>query len=123
MECNAGVKIRGDAFERRLEEISVVGFETDLAPWWVRRREQKWENLLVKIAQRGIMGKQGFIDLSETPGDDVIGAEFFAHPDECPDYVDAHGLSFGAVENVSGLKGAVLGKGKRKGTASAAAGF
>ena len=102
------VGLREEASRDRVRDESVVRFESDLGPWRVWRREQQRANLLVEIAQSGVMSKQGIIDLSKTLGDGLVGAEFLAHAHEGTNDVDAHDACLGAVEDIGCLQRAMF---------------
>ncbi len=104
--------------KKRFSEKVSCPSKSDLGPWRVRRREQKWTNLLVETAQRGVMGEHGIFDLGQAFRHGMIGGEGFAQADERGDEGHAHLNSFWTVEHIGGHERPVLGEGKgRRATA------
>ena len=66
------------------------------------------------------MDSQTLLKLCQLRGERFVRAEQFPEPNESPDDVDAHLDCGGAVQDVSGLDGSVLGENKWQIAATAA---
>lgn len=107
----------------KFHEMSASRVESDLGLGLFGRWEQERTNLLIKVAQGGVVGKQGFVYFGEAFGDRRVGAEFLAHPHKGANDIDAHGLSPVTIENICSLERAMFGEGEGAGAASAAPGL
>jgi len=57
--------------------------------------------------------KEGFVDFGEAFEDGGVGDEIFAHSDEGPDDIYAHGDGTRAVEDIRRHQRAMFGEGER----------
>ena len=88
--------------------------EADFGLWGRWRRLKQGPELLVDVAQRAIVQKEGLINFGKALQDDGVGGKVLAHFDESADDINAHGDGTGAVEDVGSHKRAVLGEGNRE---------
>jgi hypothetical protein len=93
---------------------SVAGVKAYAALGRIRWREQQWANLLIEIAQSGIVREHRFFDLRQAFGHDLIGGECLAQPDESGDQGDTHLNGLRTVKHIGGHERAVFGESKRQ---------
>ena len=74
------------------------------------RRREKWTQLLVEIAQGGIMEEERAINLREPFHHGAVRGKLVAHLHERADYKHAHLHGPRAVEDVRGLERTVFGE-------------
>jgi hypothetical protein len=112
-----------EPFSHTVRESVFFDVEADFGFWGHGWRRKQRAEFLEHFAQRRVVGKQGFVYLSEAPENGGIGREVLAHFDESADDVNGHGNGAGAVQNGGGHEGAVFGEGVRQITPSAAPGL
>ena len=76
-----------------------------------RWRQQQRTHLFDNISKRHIVTDQGLLDRGEALLQDRVGCHFLAQTNKGPDNIHAHGDGVRTVENVGGLKCAMLGEG------------
>src|SRR5580658_2075503 len=79
-----------------------------------RRRLKQRQQLLINIAQGGVVLKQGFVDFGQSFRDGRVGGQYLALLDKGADNVDAHRDRPGTVQDIRSHHGAMLGEDVRE---------
>src|SRR5437016_6029607 len=82
--------------------------EADFWLWRLRRRLKQWAQLLKNLSERDIVDEKCFVNFSQPLKDGGIRRRLFAHSDESPYDVHAHGHSPLTIEEIGGHQSTML---------------